>query len=167
MDADATAERHIREGVEIAEGTGLIQDLRERSNGKTVDTNVDIYIYISINIYIYISADPCLAGGARDHRRCAAWLCHATSRGPTSCAAWPCACLVLCHGTSRGPTPSNASVQLQPATKVQEGCLARPPKSSFSGLWTCRPARLQMPPCSCSLPPRPKKVPCTAAKVIF
>ena len=55
-----------------------------------------------------------------------------------------------------GP-PSNASVQLQPATKAQEGCLARPPKSSFSRLRTCSPARPQMPLCSCSRPPRLKK----------
>ena len=39
------------------------------------------------------------------------------------------------EGLPRPPKSSfSASVQLQPATKAQEGCLVRPPKSSFSGL---------------------------------
>ena len=75
-------------------------------------------------------------------------------------------------------------MQLQPATKAQEGCLVRaaachqgprrdivrPPKSSFAGFEPdARPAlkSLRVPPCSCSLPPRPKKGPFPAAKVIF
>ena len=67
-------------------------------------------------------------------------------RAAASCHQGPCACLLLCYGTSRGPTSC-----FYWAAKIG-------PPSFFSGLRTCRRA-LQMPACSCILPPGPLCLP--------
>ena len=103
----------------------------------------DIYIYI----YIYISADPCLAlayrrGGARDHRRCAAWPLKA-SKAPEqlSNAFEPQnplqqlakASRLLCHGTSGC---------FYWASKLLRGTFWAPLKSLKARPWNRNPQQL-------------------------